>query len=337
MWFFLHYVDEMHWPPDAHLVANGAVLTPEDITYIHPGTTIVYPAAGLIVLGLDPGQATRTVMALFVALGIAGISTVVFLLKPESVWWLAASLLLAGDIRLIHATPPSALAALLSVFIIFLCIYWRTKGSRSVSYIFAFGILFGVLLATRIDVGLFMLGTAFILFFLTDRRMIFMLPVTAVTFFISDPHLWYAPIHHLQSMAMQVSANTALYDGLWFPEIISSFPFAFIAVGMSLVLFFRKQDLGIPHDVYLWLMGATAILTFMLSLSAYHPPRYFLPVYLIWDILFLRWLLMYVGVAARALNGRWLTERNVVWALVVALALKAPVIILATLNIKGGS
>ncbi len=324
LWLAFPIADEDWWATDAAKVVAGTTLTPQDVTYVHPGTTILYPMAGLVWGGIDPKIAVRLVMAVFIALCTALASAVAYRLRPQSLWWLAVALILVPDLRLLHGTPPSTAAALLTVVFVLLLLYaerMRHLGTnRSMIYL---GICSGILLATRFDTGAFVLVTALLfLVYLFRYRALVLLLTAALVFAASNPYLWASPIAYLSSILSQMFANKALVGIHILVPFLLTFPFAILSVFISLIVVCRQllrptdSETRIPIDVYVWFLGATALFTALLAPLSFHPIRYFMPFYLTWDVLLPLWLFILTRQYLPLQRLPWLTERRSEWIII---------------------
>ena len=198
LWLVFPVADQNWWATDAAKIAAGISLTPLDITYVHPGTTILYPMAALVQYGVDPKIAVRIVMAVFAAMCTAFIALVAYRLYPARLWWLAATLILIPDLRLLHGTPPSTAASLLTVLFVLLLLYAHqerdTNNYRPLAYL---GICAGILMATRFDTAAFLFFTSAPLLFLFFRARVFIPAVIAgLVFAATNPHLWARPLEY---------------------------------------------------------------------------------------------------------------------------------------------
>ena len=313
LWLVFPVADENWWAIDAAKMATGTALTASDITYVHPGTTILYPMAALIHEGLDPKIAVRLIMAAFAAVCAAVAAAVAYRLRPQNLWWLAAALILVSDLRLLHGTPPSTAAALLTVVFVLLLLYaGKIRHTGAYGPMVYLGICSGLLLATRFDTGVFVLITASpFLVYMLRYRVLLLLSTTALVFAASNPHLWADPLAYLASVPQQMFANKALVGTRILVPFLLTFPFAIFSIFLSLVVVYEQfmhpkdNDVRIPRDIYLWFLGATVLFTVLLAPLSFHPIRYFMPFYLAWDILLPLWLL--------ALARRYLPSPRVPW------------------------
>ncbi|MBI5457532.1 hypothetical protein HY971_02285 [Candidatus Kaiserbacteria bacterium] len=339
-WLTFPVADENWWATDAAKIAVGTPLTSEDVTYVHPGTTIIYPMAGLIYEGANPRTAVRIVMAEFAAICIAIVSALAYILRPQSLWWLATALILVPDLRLLHGTPPSTAAALLTVVFVLLLLYaGKTRHLGGYKPMLYLGICSGFLLATRVDTGAFLLATSLpFLVYMFRQRVLVLFLTTMLTLFALDPYMWTDPVAYLSSIPEQMFANKALVGIEILIPFLLTFPFAILSVAVSLIVvcrqFFRPGDseARVPLDVYFWFLGATALFTALLAPLAFHPIRYFMPFYLAWDILLPLWLFILARQYRPLSWAHWLTERRYEWALICFIMLVTVVRLVIFLN-----
>ena len=329
LWLTFPVADEGWWSTDAAKVAAGTPLTPADVTYVHPGTTILYPMAGLIYEGTNPKTAVRLVMAAFAAICIAIAAAVAYRLRPRSLWWLATALILIPDLRLLHGTPPSTAASLLAIVFVLLLLYaGAVRHLRTYPPMVYLGICSGLLLATRVDTGAFFLITGFpFLVYLFRQRVVVLLLTAGLVFFAADPYIWTSPFAYLESIPKQIFSNKALVGIPVLIPFLLTFPFAilsifvsFVAVGTQLL---RPANGGmrIPPGPYVWFLGATALFTALLAPLPFHPIRYFMPFYLTWDILLPLWILTLAHQYVPLTWAPWLTPRRLEWTVICLIVL----------------
>ncbi len=324
LWMVFPIADENWWATDTAKMAAGTTLTPLDVTYVHPGTTIIYPMAELVRYGIDPKTSVHLVMAAFVAICAAFASVIAYRLRPENLWWLAVALILVPDLRLLHGTPPSTAAALLTVVFVLLFFHaasMRRSGSYQLSTYL--GICLGLLLATRFDTGAFVLITAlpFLVYVLRSRTFIVLLTTTFV-FIASNPYVWVDPIAYLASIPKQMFANKALVGIHILVPFLITFPFAIFSIFVSSVAMYTQyvrpkvNEMRISFEIYLWFLGMTGLFTMLLAPLSFHPIRYFMPFYLTWDILLPLWLLIIARQHLPLRSLPWLTERRGEWVII---------------------
>ncbi|OGG49948.1 hypothetical protein A2763_00305 [Candidatus Kaiserbacteria bacterium RIFCSPHIGHO2_01_FULL_54_36] len=324
LWLSFPIADESWWAPDAAKIAAGTTLTPQDITYVHPGTTMLYPMATLIHSGVDPKTAVRVVMAAFAAICIALASALAYRVRPQNLWWLAVALILVADLRLLHGTPPSTAAALLTVVFVLLLLHARaTRHPDSYRPMVYLGVCLGLLLATRFDTGAFILITTLpFLLYMFRLRVLVLLASAALVCVAANPHAWTDPLLYFSSIPQQIFANKALVGIDILVPFLLTFPFAILSICVSLAVVYRQSfhsrdnDVRVPLDVYLWFLGATLLITLLLAPLSFHPIRYYMPFYLTWDILLPFFLLVFARQHFPHPRYPWLTERRCEWAVI---------------------
>ncbi len=344
LWFVFPVADEEYWATDARKIAEGQMLGPADVTYVHPGTTILYPMTALVSIGVEPGDAVRIAMAAFIALCIALAAALAYQLWPAHLWWLALACILLPDVRLLHGTPPSTAAALLTLLFILLLLYAKKRegeGSSGRALVYA-GVCAGALLATRIDTGLFVLLSALPVVLYIFKKQVYLFVLTTVcAFIVFNPHLWAEPFTYLASIPRQIFSNTQLVGRKILGMFLLTFPFAILSITISIaavrlrLLRLATDDIPVPPIIYGWFLGMTLVFTALLTPLSYHPVRYFLPFYLVWDILLPVWLFV---LAPRALAVRVprLTPRQCEWLVVASIVviMTIQIVLLAATDVQ---
>ncbi len=327
LWTTFPYVDEAHWVRDSEKIASGIALTPLDVTYVHPGTTIVFPAAVLVFFGVASEIAVPAVLSFLIALCVALSGVLAYLIRPQYLWWLALVLILAGDIRFLHVTPPTALVSVLVVLYFLLLIQKRETHVFDTKADIFLGLCLGMLCATRVDTGIFVLLTSLPLLYATDWRRWMIAPLLGLSVFsVLNVHLWTDPVSHVASILNQISGNTGILESPGFMFFLATFPFTMLSIFASLFFMFNRSEYLFPRDVYVWLLGGTALLTCLLAFSTFHPVRYFMPLYVVWDVLLPLWICMSSVWIASTMNLSWLTSKRVEYAVVGILLAKIPVV-----------
>lgn len=276
------YGDQLLWTKASQDIANG-IFDLKDPVPPHPGTTILIPAAGLIMLGVPMDPATQYTMIVLISLSIATIAVLCIYLRPHSAWWLGAVALLAPDARFADMTPPSALAALLMCLYVLLLIRFRERVSDLC--LLSLGIVCGLLVATRIDLGAYIAVAS--LFFLRRhslRSVIFVGGVSAFVFVALDPYLWVAPLAHVAGFIRQVHSNLSFDMPFDYGYSTAYFSMCVLAFALTLAIL-RPRLQSIPREFTLWLVAVTVALCGLLYFSEYRVMRYYYPFILTWEVL----------------------------------------------------
>lgn len=156
------------------------------------------------------------------------------------------------------------------------------------------------------------------------KRTYILLVASVCALAVFNPHLWVEPIAYLESIPRQVFSNTKMEGRKIFGMFLLTFPFAVLSIAISVVaarlrlVRFAADDIPIPLTLYGWFLGTTLVFTVLLIPLSYHPVRYFLPFYLVWDILLPVWLFV---VAPRVLAPRvpWFTPRRCEWLVIASI------------------
>lgn len=279
LWLWLGrfpYTDNNIWVPGAQDFANG--ILPGYFTTIppHPGTTILLPAAALILFGVSAYNAMQIAISVLMTCGIVCMVYLCRVLRPKSPWWLGVCALFIPNPLYLEMSVPSALAAVLSCIYILLVLYIREKGSSRELFAFL-GVCAGVLLATRTDVGVsIMLFSLPFLWPLAGKKLIETAVFALLYFGALNPFIWENPIKYAWEFVGQVGANTMTPFGFEYPLSITIF------AGISFVLGFtsaysRVNFSSLPKDYLKWILATTVLVCGLLLLSKYHPSRYFFP------------------------------------------------------------
>lgn len=326
LWLSLPYADEHYWVTDLEKMLTGSALGPTDITFVHPGTALQLASLVTLIVGTDPALALRLVLAACVALGAALGATIAYHLRPNSLWWLTTALIVGGNIQLLHVTPPSVLASLAALLFIFALLYVQKTPGQQKS-VLLLGVCTGALLASRVDIAVFIIVTALPLtWYLLRGRTLIVLAVAGITFILLDPHMRNLPGAHFASMySLFTTYSTAIGIPI-FATFLKTFPIALGSILLSILLVGVHKTFALPRGIYFWFLGTTVLFTLLLVPRDFHPIRYFMPLYFVWNVLFpllvfswIPWILPYI--TARIPQC---TEHRLTWVFVGLVALHIP-------------
>jgi hypothetical protein len=285
LWFgpFL-YVDSEYWTAAARQFAHGVLPPFSTFVAAHPATTILLPAAGLIISGVPSVYAIQITMIILIS---AAISIIVYLcreVRPQSLWWLGVAALLIPNPHYLKMTIPSALAALVACIYILLLLRTRERGSSRESF-FWLGICAGFLLATRIDVGLEILLISLpYLWWHAGKKFFALLPIAALFFVTLNPFLWAGLGDYAASFMLQMNDHLAETIGFGYTISSAALPILSFLIGIAFLLL-RPYLSSLPRDFLLWLVVSSSVLCGAVAISSYHPVRYFFPLIVIWEVL----------------------------------------------------
>jgi len=269
-----------------------------DGAYGHPGTTLLEVAALFHFLGLPDYPSLALGTALWTAALTAACSALCFLLKPRSWWWLASAFLLTFSRFYIDATPPVAVVMPgVTLMVLLSCWLWLQEKAVARSFAALFGVLIGILAATRLDVSLFVGGPLFVLFcYRTGPGAV--LPGLAggvAAFFAGNPFLWFMPVQHLKDLYWKFSYHYAHYHG---SVRLSALEWAYVMplalLGMLWFLFqlrAPRKEGALPRPVLIGYLALTLLAVSLLISSRFQAVRYLYPFVTVWEVLLARFIL----------------------------------------------
>jgi len=278
LWLSVDYADKSFWQADALGLLTQKTPDFSDNVLVHPGTAILLPTAALIATGASPKVALNLTIALFVSVCTALICAMCLILRPQSLWWLGAAVLMICNPLYISATVPGAVAGALVTLFVILVFYARNLKMISGKMLGILGICAGVLLATRIDTGLAAGFFSFIyIAYLVRTRVWIFTAVSFLTFLALDPYLWTAPMQHLEGIAELVKSNATVTSSGDLTYTLSAMSLALLALTLALLTLLRKELTSVPADFILYIAAMFIIVCTALSFSAFRPVRYFFP------------------------------------------------------------
>jgi hypothetical protein len=285
LWFApLPYIDSHLWVQASEQFAAGTWPGFSGPIPPHPGTSIVLPTAGLILLGVGGFNAMQYMMAFLISSCIAAIVYLCRKLRPDSLWWLGVCAFLIPNPLYPGMSAPSALAALLACIYILIVLYLREK-EVSRDALFWLGVCSGVFLATRVDTALsIMLFSLPYLWPLAGKRLFTVCWSAALFFGALNPFIWQDPILYVFSIVHQVNSNVATqvnFDYTLMAVVLPAIAFAF---GLAAV-YSKFRFTTVPNDFLKWLLAASALLCCVILSLKHHPIRYFFPIMMLWQML----------------------------------------------------
>lgn len=291
------YYDTRTWAAAAVEYRDTGEISSQHPIFGYPGLSIIIPASYLTnIFQEDTSLAISVVMIVELSVIIAALVMMTYLLRPQSLWWLFVAIALLCDIAsflLFRATPASALAGVLIPLIILSVWYvFEEGGSWHMRCLLSIGIL--LLILTRYDLGGVILLSMFIFLLFFDRRAAIMIALSGILGILINPLWWSEPVVYLQNYIEKLTAHYQKEGGLTLWQLFYSSPLSF--VGISIAFYnatIQKYDKDIPKKFLWWILTVSVIIFWLLWLSAYHPIWYFLPLIIIWQIIFPLYLLRY--------------------------------------------
>ncbi len=261
--------------------------------YGHPGGPII---EGAIVLRRVFGQPPEETILLFVVLAnsltIACVALVCYLLRENLLWSAAATGILALNRLYQYSSPPTALAAPLTVLLCLLSLYLYEKWDRRrLAPLAAWSVVAGILTATRADIGGFCL-LSFVVFLcprLGFKKLVGMTLGAFLVFCVADPFIWFMPFQHVADILYKAFYHYAVYQSGRLPlgllGLISCIAVAGIFLAAASLTLGEKADRPLPSRFLVTLFGMTIVLFVIFSTSHFSNARYYLPILFIWETL----------------------------------------------------
>lgn len=268
-------VDTHMWQEAALQTAAGTLPPITGTIAPHPGTTILIPGAFSQLMA--PGIISfKVAMAFLISLIITSIIVIVRQLAPRSLWWLGVAVLFIPHALYQDMTPPSALAAALTALFVLLVLRAEKK-SFDATWLSIVGICGGLLLSTRIDMGVVLVATSVLyITLIAGVRSMYLIGLAAISFFISDPYLWTDPLGQIYAFYSQVHANVDTAHGV--SDAYGSSTLAIISYILGCAYLVRRRTAEpLSKGFLLWLWATATIFTIGIMLQEYHPLRYFFP------------------------------------------------------------
>lgn len=267
------------------------------------------------------------VMATLNALVITAISLLCFLLQKDT-WWIATVGLLSINHSYFYSTPPSGLAALLATCLCLFTLFLYRKKHDEIKEIelLLLGFVSGVLVATRADIGVFLVlafGLTLFIKGLKFRQGLFVCTSAFLSFVLFDPFMWKIPLLHIKDLIFKATFHYFDYRPAPIPLDMVLNVSALLLVSMALFVlayFSRKkfkESFPIPFTFGWMLVLVTVGLYTIFLTSKYQAIRYFVPLIFIWEALLPPILFSWVSI----LEFKHINKNSLNIILTIALAL----------------
>jgi hypothetical protein len=293
--------------------------------YGNPGTPMLELGSILNRLGVSYENSVILSVNIFVAVAAAGCSVICFVLRPDSLWWLAAACTLLLNRSYPMATPPTMVAIPVITFIVLAsCWFLNEREVPAPKFFLGWGAAVGFALATRYEIALFV-GVPFSLLIAYRRGWKTLLPMIAgmiFAFILANPYMWYMPVRYLGDLVRRFTINYMDY-----PKT-PLFTFFFVntawLAGLSMIwcvaLLVKKRLPGVlPSPAIILLTAISLALPVIVSFSHNKAARYFFPLTVTWEVIFSLLVLEVVPPAQTVPRG-WLTGvRWVVLSIIIGL------------------
>jgi 4-amino-4-deoxy-L-arabinose transferase-like glycosyltransferase len=265
----------------------------------HPGMSFVTPGALAYSLGVSLPESLRGSVSLLVAFSVAAVALVCYRLRPASMWWLPASIMLIVHPLYLHASPTNAVIAPLSVALVAtaLWLYEHAHSRHTILVLILWGIGIGLAAATRVVTSALIVGPLFI-FLLSRvrwRALLLALLSGVVTAVAVDPLWWHTPWQHMQYILFRSSLNYTEHVApisLRLEDFILFAPFALLSLILALVIVLdRRLTSPVPRAFIVLLFFITVLFSAAFLSVRYQSMRHFQPLIFLWEIFLPLWVL----------------------------------------------
>lgn len=286
-------VDKQDWADVAQGLGELSPQMLDPFTYGYPGTTLMLPAIAVNKLfQIDYLRALVGSVACLISLGVATATLLCRILRPGSPWWMGTMLALSTSNLYINATPPSAVVAPFIVALVLLSLYvYENHRARERWPLILMGVLVGVAASSRLDITLLvaLVQALFLWPRLGWMAVSYITIISFGVFYLTNPFMWLWPTHFIGSFADKVFFHfNNMPSSLSLMMVFKKYPFAWM--GLIYGLFFvawKKTSDFMPRIFVVYVVALSALTISLLLSSSYHPLWYFLPLVLLWETLFL--------------------------------------------------
>ncbi len=291
-WALLGSQDDFNWSNEARFVQEDDARQFElSNMYGYPGRPVIDGTRFLhTLLGVSYPTALVTFMTLADACLIAGITTIIYALRQDALWAVAAGGMLAVNPLYVHASAPSAVATLLLVFLCLLTLAIdERRGHASPALYVAWSLSLGITVAIRADIGGFSGGFFALILLATSnwKTMLMVLGGAIGVFVLCDPYMYWMPVRHVRDLVGKVTFHYAeiaparLTGGqLWG---VSSLLIFSLGLGWASVATHRGNERTVSARFLLFLAAFTACSYAVFLTARYQTERYYLPIVFIWQ------------------------------------------------------
>lgn len=259
--------------------------------YGHPGGPLIEGVIGLrYLLNLSYDNALLVFMLVSSGLLVAASVWLCFKISPNKLWWPVVLVTLSFSTLYISSTPPSITVSLFVVLSCLFSIYLYQKEKPDWRHILILSLLFGLMVATRFDIGGVMIVTllAFLKPKLSGKRFIYTMLGIGSFFVLFDPFMWYMPIIHISDLFVKIYfhyESIAAIPMTWL-SILSISCFSMVSIFLSLLYLSNTDYVSpIPRRFLLVFMVTTIILYMVFLTARSQAIRYFLPLIIVWETL----------------------------------------------------
>jgi len=262
------------------------------LAYGHPGGPII---EGVLffhnVLGFSYDGSLMIFIIIIDGLAIAGASTICYLLSKNNLWWPIVLVILSANDLYLSSTPPSTIASLLISFLSLYSLYIYEKNKLKTGSLIFWGIIAGLIVATRVDIGLVMIFS-FLVFLkpkISWRQTFLIFGITNISFVLFDPFMWYMPFQHLKDLIFKIVFHYEYFDTIKMSlsQVLNISALLLVSVFFAVVFLFLKEKIKSPLPTrFIYILLAVTVALYIVFLTAQcQNSRYFLPLINIWQML----------------------------------------------------
>ncbi len=299
-WRELGMIDSGMWGNEALYVLNND--TSEEFNFLgaygHPGGTVIEGAIAIHAISKLPyDKSVLLFVTLFDSLAIAAACALAYSLRRNNPWWIAVLAVLSLNWLYEYATPPSATAAVLVSLLCLITLYiYEHKEHIELFYLGLWGLISGITVATRADIGIFssLLFMILILPIIKLKRAALLIGEAILAFIIFDPFMWFMPVQHIKDLIHKAVFHYAYFSEPplnWVTVMTFSF-ITLISIFLALTLVLLRKKIKppltsrppLPPIFVGMLLCMTSALYVIFLTSHYQAIRYFMPITFIWEM-----------------------------------------------------
>jgi hypothetical protein len=244
--------------------------------------------------------AFRAVLVFFISFAIALSVTLMYQLRPQSLWWIGGASVLFFTDNYYRSTPASSMVLPFIIAIVLLTFYaYEQRQSLKPIWVALFGFIIGLAFVIRLDISAAIAVASFLFLVPFLKEKAFHVGGYALLTCIAlDPYLWFEPISHIAYMLERILFSYSTPnawnggDGVWstsFSALLIRSPFAVLSViFVFLYALLKRKESPMALACLMWLLSFSALIMGALFLSpmGFRPEWYFFPIFLVWIILF---------------------------------------------------
>jgi len=262
----------------------------------HPGMAVLMVGGALNKIGLSLENSLRWAIALIVSVSLAGTTTLMYVLKPNILWWLAGGAVLLLHPLFVAASPTNAVTAAVLSFVFLLTYLIRERRPMNLHAYVILGVAVGIALATRLPTTVLLTGPIAMLLWhrVGWGKILLAVVVASIIFFTLDPLLWVMPAEHLQHIFARTKLHTTELGvaSMGLDELFLFVPLSLLSIMSALIwLLNRKIPMPMSRSFAVFMIFLTLMVSTILLTAQSQSTRYFLPLVFFWEAVLPLWVL----------------------------------------------